>query len=845
MFRSVSGGFSVSADDEKVVNRQRAITMAINNKFIQVGAVFLKTSGKNPVDDDWAERNRNDTDLQLWIDSEQHKLSNVGFNLQLGWMDIDIDAEDPEFNEAIMAALDYLGVDTRFRFGRRSVGFPTHVLVQLGEDEAANFEGLSRFEPREFRIGGKRYHVQLRSYPTNLTDKKNLYRAAKQTVMPGSIYLHKQEADQYDLSVWYKRGGIADNVQEIAATTPRRASFNQIVRAIAFATFVYVLREHWVEGSRQTTVNKVAGWLARVVKDGEAMNNHEVISGEVFCPVDTDEIAESLLAFAADFFGDEEKHMRIRSFRDAVEKLERNPDAKIPGWPAMEALLGPQAVNALRTTFTPGSDVSILTKMAERYLYDETDGNYIDRTRHAANQETFAHDPSMLERRHIDETVMIGGKPKAAFRMYETSKMRIRVSGRNLYPSIVPGAVIRTNKRSEIVSDDDPDETASTVFNTWRGWALDHPEVVDDALLNECVTKLDQLLAYLTCDDPAKIHWVKTWIAWTFQHPDQKQQIAWVCVGGQGVGKSFMGNRFLPALFGALWGSTSPSIIDQKFNVGPFIDKMMVFIDEAKFHNESGTDEVKKLIRSVDVPGMEKFGEGRNYKIYARIMFASNRLDMNIGQSSALDRALFYTRTYDAKFKGMTDVQFRAWADTLKPWFDEFDAFLNRLDVRQHYFHYFMTLLCDRHEIESIKHSSSLDEQIVAANMMPSRRIAKMIIEEGRIHEDLSIEYQFSLAQLGARIEAVCQTLHIRPVRTDLVLNEFTEAGVLTRSGMGYFFKYREETLLEKFGEAISTPLEKNYAFTDDDRGDNTEPTRKKAWKGGRVGVVQSAKQSY
>ena len=274
VFSTVPGGFKLSADDERVVNTQRGITRAVNDKFIQVGAVYLRTSGKMPIDDDWAEKHVRDTNLQDWIDDEQLRMANVGFNLQMGWMDIDIDAEDPAFNECMVAALDYNGVDTRFRFGRRSVGYPTHVLVQLGEDEASNFEELSRFEPREFRIGGKRYHTQLRSYPTNIPDKKNLYRSAKQTVMPGSVYLHKTDADQYDLSVWYKRGGIAENVQELAATTPRRAGFNQVVRAIAFATFVYVLRDHWVEGSRQTTVNKVAGWLARVVADGQAINNH-------------------------------------------------------------------------------------------------------------------------------------------------------------------------------------------------------------------------------------------------------------------------------------------------------------------------------------------------------------------------------------------------------------------------------------------------------------------------------------------------------------------------------------------------------------------------------------------
>src|SRR5690606_2092087 len=181
-------------------------------------------------------------------------------------------------------------------------------------------------------------------------------------------------------------------------------SFNQVVRSIAFATLLYVVKDHWVEGQRQLTATKVAGWLARVVRDGNAMNNHEVISADVFCPVDTDEIAENLIEFIANYCGDDEPHMRIRTYRDAVDKLSRNPDAKIPGWPAMEALFGPQHVVALRTTFTPGSDVSVLTKLAERYAYDETDNMYIDRERHRNNFSGYTHEPAQLERRHIDDT---------------------------------------------------------------------------------------------------------------------------------------------------------------------------------------------------------------------------------------------------------------------------------------------------------------------------------------------------------------------------------------------------------------------------------------------------------
>jgi len=829
VFSSIPGGFNFSADELVQINKQRAITKHINDAFIQVGAVYLKASGKIPIDDDWAQKMPKETNLQDWIDSDDLRLHNVGFNLQFGWMDIDIDAEDPFYNECMVAALDYNGVDTRFRFGRRSIGRPTHILVQLGEEEAANFDELTRFEPREFRIEGHRFHTELRSYPTNLADKKNLARSAKQTVVPGSVYLHKIDEGEYDLSVWYNGTEIADNVRQIAATTPRRVNFNQVLRSIAFATFVYVLRDHWVEGSRQTTATKIAGWLARVVKDGEAMNNHETIAKDVFCPVDSDDIAESLLAFACDFFGDDEKHMRIRTYNDAREKLERNPDAKIPGWPALAQLIGAPSVAAIRTVFTPGSDVSVLTKLAERYLYDETDNAYIDRDRHRNNHAVFVHDAFALERRHIDETVLINGKPRAAFSMFETSKMRGKVANRGLYPDMDPGIVFRINSRGQIISDDVPDETAGPVFNTWRGWPI-APVDHGDALRNECETMMDTLFRLITQENEPQMEWLKDWIAYTIQNPADKQQIAPVIVGGQGVGKSAFGNKFLPALIGPLWGTASPNIIDGKFNVGPFIDKMIVFVDEAKFHNETGTDEVKKLIRSVEMPGMLKYGEGGTFRIFARLVFASNHFDMSIGQSSVIDRALFYIKAWDAKSKQMTDANFRAWTETLKPWFVEFYHFMDRHDVREQFMHMFSTRPVEKQAVESIRYSASRDADIVQANLRPSRRFAKFILEEGRIHDDLDITAPFNLNALSYRIQEVADMLHVKPPRTDMVLAEFTEIGLVRRDKHIFTFTLNYESAIDAFVEATSVPVEKRWDFTDEDRGENTG--KRRPWKG-------------
>jgi hypothetical protein len=188
-------------------------------------------------------------------------------------------------------------------------------------------------------------------------------------------------------------------------------------------------------------------------------------------------------------------------------------------------------------------------------------------------------------------------------------------------------------------------------------------------------------------------------------------------------------------------------------------------------------------------------------------------------------------RAADAKYMQMSDSQFREWADTLKPWFTEFDLFLKRIDVREHYMRYFMEFKTTKGEVESIRYSSGTDAEIMAANIRPSRRIAKYILEEGRIHEDLSLEFPFNLPTLSVRIQEICDTLNIRPIRTDLMIAEFMEAGVLQQGRM-FTFKYRHETLIEKYAEATSMTIEKWYEFTEADRGENDNPNERKMWKG-------------
>jgi hypothetical protein len=840
----IKGGFAFSDADEKTINQQRSITAQINNNFIQVGAVFLQMSGKNPFTTDWHKKKFKDTNLQEWIDDPDMRVLNLGFNLQFGWLDVDIDAEDPRYNKCILSAFNFLDIDTRFAFGRLSKNVPSHIMVQLSESDLANYDMMKEFEPNEFKLDSKRYKCELRSMGPVPPEAQNTIKEARQTVMPGSIYIHKTKSGEFDISVWYTNTGkAAISVGEVAATTPRKTAFSSLITGIAFGTFLYILQPHWVEGTRQNLAIKVAGWLARLVRESRGINENDNVSRGTYCPVGTPEMAESMLDFLCGELGDHEAFMRKRVFRDAIKKLENNPDAKIPGWPALEGDIGTESILALRTVFMPGVDVSPLTKMADRYIYDETDDKYIDRERFYTIS-GFVHDGAELDRRHRNDLMEVAGKMKPVFKLFESSPLRRRVGGRDLYPDFKPGSIFRLSRAGGIIPDDQDNESGMmTVFNTWRGWPILPSQNPDPNLLAKCNSMMDQLFEYLSQGNKQQAEWLKQWIAWTVQFPGQKQQVAPVLIGGQGIGKSFFGNVFLEQLFQNQWGSASPKILEGAFSVEPFINKMFVFIDEAKFYSEASTDEIKKLIRADRLGGAEKFQSARTYRIFARVVFASNRFDMNIGQQNTQDRALFYMKTYDKDFMKQTEQGFKNWTVTLKPFFDEFNAFIHRMDVKEHFMYIFNTMGVNRHDLENTALSSGSDSHIIESNMSYARRVAKAIVEEGRIWEDLDISAPFTTAEFNKRVSDTCESARIRFVQPRHVFEEFTSAGLIEAwvhgSSKYWRFKSKIGTLTEEFGNAIGVKLESRFEFSDDDFGPNTSEFKgAKPWRGnsGRFG---------
>jgi hypothetical protein len=528
--------------------------------------------------------------------------------------------------------------------------------------------------------------------------------------------------------------------------------------------------------------------------------------------------------------------MRRRTFQDARRKLAQSPDAKVPGWPAIEQMFGAEAQVCLRAVVNPGSDVTPLAIFKERYLYNEADGNYIDRQRFGANEAVYYHSPRDLRDRHAPDKIMIKGKGLEAFRIFEHSRLRDSVGSFDMFPQGAPGIILRLTAYGALVPDD-YDEKSRTVFNMWRGWDYQPTASPDSALLTECREKLNKLLGFLTCGNEAQMDWVWKWIAYTLQFPANKQQVAWVVAGGQGVGKSFMGNIFLDRLFGSLFGHAASKSFGERFTASLVLGRIMVFVDEARLRGTGAIDEVKELVRSSKINGEMKGIESRDYNNFARFYFASNTLNTGMRYDDTVDRAMYITKAITPEHLNMSHIQFqRTWVDKQKPFFEEFAAFLQRREVLEHYMSIMMNMKVDKREIENVSHSSVTDPDIIRNNLSPARRIAVQIIESGTLLTDLDIVMPFSQVDFNRAVTTLCKETGYN-VRAEWVWEEYKNLGMIEPFHGKWRFKWNLGELTHRFGEAIGTTLTPQFEFTDADYGLNAQDGAKPVlWRGVKRG---------
>jgi hypothetical protein len=811
---------------EGTAGLQRTLTREfISRRRLTVPAVFFRPSTGEPSARD-ALAEAMEIDLEAWDEANP---MNLGARLDGGWIEIAIKADGDAFAHAFFAAAEHLRVDARAAFGVRSI---TSILLSI--------EDPTTIEPHLWPRGGKDRHghwVETRVTASSPATKsaKALPRFSKP--LPGSILPE-------GVVQWRPKGRAAAltvdlGVEDLEPRAITTTNMDAVCRAVAYATLAYWVRTY-LDGMPtwdQILTRRVGGWIARLVREGAAINAPDKNLGAAcWAPIDNAEHALDLIEFLKTLGADAELKL---AYERSERALAHNPDAPIAGWKAIEETFGQNGMAAIRRAMKAGTDISLLEQMSERYVLDLSSGGYIDREAIPKGLKyEYSHDE--LVRSHENQCIFVGKKKINSFRLYAASPLRTDVAKSDMFPGSEPGAILRHSPVHGVMSDAldwQPEEYR--VLNIYRGFAIKPAATINQALMTRIIGMLDKMLGLLTRDNLQQIDWLKKFIAWTIQHPDKKQQVAPIIIGGQGIGKSVFADNLMQALFGELAGNgTGAALSNNNFLITPFIGKLIVFIDEIKLEGAAATNEIKKIIRQSRISGEVKFEHQRDYYIPARVILAANHTDIGLSPEDAVDRAMFFITAWTAENKGMTDTEFLQWTVGLKPFYGELVEVLERVEVRQHLMRYFRDYPCTREELEDLTHSSRNDERVIKSTMSKSREIARALVADGRILAGADITAWFNIHQLRAAI--LREDGQKSRVEASSVMMEFERAGLIEparEGGGGYFrFKWGYGKTLQKMGEAHNLKLEAAWETGPGDYDDNPVRSNSDApqWRGNR-----------
>jgi hypothetical protein len=806
---------------EETARLQRALTVEfITRRRLNLPAVWFRPN-TGAVDAADALADKLEVDLGAW-DGPEH---NLGVRLQDGHLELSLKAGDDAFAHAFFLAAEHLRIDARCAFGVDRI---SSVILRVEDQEL--IEPWAPRWPKGFK--DKHGHWTETKVTTSSLKTKNaaaVYRYSKP--LPGSV-------TPDGAVVWRPKGKAAAldvdfGIEDLEPRSLAPTGMDALIRALAYATLAYWVRTY-LDGLTDwdaSLTRFLGGWLARVEVEGRGINaKGKSLEGICWCPVDTREMALDLVAFLGKVGASNDLKV---AYLHGESQLIRDPLAPVAGWTALTNLFGSDGKLGIRRAFRAGLDLDVVERMAERYIYDESTGEYYDRDA-LLKGAAYERKHEVLVRTHGNDAVFVGKKRMNPFQLYTASQLRTDVLRSDMFPGAEPAAILRCSPIHGLLKADETQPDEFKVLNTYRGFTIKPIGVVDPEIMRKVISALDYLLGLLTKDNDDQMRWIKKFIAWTLQHPELKQQVAPVIIGGQGIGKSFLGQFLIPALFGDLAGEANSSALDDNnFLITPFINKLMVFIDEVRLESVGSINEIKRLVRSVNISGEVKFGHRHDYRIYARLIMAANQADIGLTAEDAADRALFFIRSWDAEGKNMSDQEFQQWAVGLKPFFDDFARMLESVAVRQHLMRYFCDTECSRAELEDLTLSSRHDPNIVRSTMSKAREVARNIAASARVHAALDITAWFNQQHLREAIrreDGPKTRVEVASVRA-----EYERAGVLEQMSGGYYrFKWNYGRLLQRLGEAHGLPLEPIYPTGPGDFEDNDVRSTANAplWRG-------------
>ena len=137
-------------------------------------------------------------------------------------------------------------------------------------------------------------------------------------------------------------------------------------------------------------------------------------------------------------------------------------------------------------------------------------------------------------------------------------------------------------------------------------------------------------------------------------------------------------------MFGKYADTASVRALDGQFYIAGYLGKLWVSHDEF-ISNFDNAEILKTLIRGTRVSGEIKGRDTATYTIFARLAFTSNEANPGISRGRD-DRGLFQVTSITATSEGMLPGEFQNRMNAeVKPFYEAYDAFLQRDAVRQAY----------------------------------------------------------------------------------------------------------------------------------------------------------------
>ena len=778
---------------EDVARLQRALTVEfVTKRRLNLPAVWFRPQGSDPEAAD-ALADKLDVDLGAW-DGPEH---NVGVRLENGHLELRIKAGDDAFAHAFFLAAEHLRIDARAAFGVDRI---SSVILNVEDQEL--IEPWAPRWPKGFK--DKRGHwteTAVRTSSLATKSAKAIYRFSRP--LPGSI-------TPEGVVVWRPKGNAAAldvdiGIEDLEPRALAPTGMDALIRALAYATLVVWIRTY-LDGLKDwdaSLTRILGGWIARVEVEGRGINaKGKSLEGICWCPIDTREAALDLITFLAKLGANGD--LRV-AYLQGEAQLIRDPLAPVAGWTAVGGLFGQDGKQGIRRAFRAGLDLDIVERMSERYIFNGSTQDYLDRERLLQGL-SYDTTHERLAREYDNQGIFVGKKRHNPFRLYATSQLRTDVATSDLFPDAEPASILRYSPVYGMLKEDDAHQDEFKILNIYRGFIIKPASTVNPDIMRKCVTAIDRMLGLLTRDNDAQIKWIKQFIAWTIRHPAIKQQVAPVIIGGQGIGKSLFGNTFMRALFGELAGQANAAALENNFVITPFIGKLMVFIDEVRIGSTAAINEVKKLVRETHISGEVKFKDRKDYRIYARLILTANHADIGLNPEDAADRALFFIVSWNAENRHLSVHDFNQWAASLKPFYSELADMLERVDVRQHLMRHFMDIEVTRAELEDLTYSSRDDQDVVKATMSKAREVARNIAASARIIAGNDLTAWFNLHHLRTAIfREDGQRSRVEP---SAVMKEYELANVIEAvSGGHHRFKWGYGKTLQEIGKAHNLEL--------------------------------------